>query len=336
MIRASAELTNTFALKSIAQYAADLTTLDEARQAIRYAREQGLTLRTLGEGSNVVLLPQVKGLVCRVLNTGVTVIGMDEQYVSIEVGAGKNWHELVSQTLAERWYGLENLALIPGSVGAAPVQNIGAYGVELEGLLESVTVIRADGSVQELPTSACALGYRDSMFKRHFVATAEPLIIFSVRLRLYRQPRVNLSYTELEKMLVAQSRHSQPTPQEVAKAVIALRQSKLPDPAQFANAGSFFKNPVIDGSVAQRLQRLGVEPYPFQGHFKASAARLIDLSGWKDVRHGALGCWPQQPLVLVNYGGGTAQDLLSFAQQIQRSVQEKFQLELELEPSVVS
>lgn len=321
----------------MAQYAADLTTLEDAQQAIGYAREHGLALRTLGEGSNVVLLPQVKGLVCRVMNTDVTVISMDEQYVSIEVGAGKNWHELVVQTLAEQWYGLENLALIPGLVGAAPVQNIGAYGVELGELLESVTVIRADGSVQELPTSACALGYRDSMFKRHFISNAEPLVIFSVRLRLYKQPRVNLSYAELVKILNARSAgNSLPTPEEVAKAVIALRQSKLPDPAQFANVGSFFKNPVIDESVARRLQGLGVDPYRFQGHFKVSAARLIDLAQWKGVRHGAIGCWPQQPLVLVNYGGGTAQDLLSFAQQIQRSVRDRFQLELELEPSVVS
>ena len=338
MIHSDVSLKNTLALQSSASHVADVGTVADARDAIAFGRANDVELRCLGEGSNVILMPRVSGLICRVTQADITVVSSDADTVTIEVGAGKNWHELVQETLDQNWFGLENLSLIPGSVGAAPVQNIGAYGVEIAEHLVSVDVVRADGAFHKMSAADCEFGYRDSIFKRQGCEGSGPLLILGITLRLSKRPAVNLSYSDLSQVF-GQSEtkgSAQPSPQQVADAVVTIRRGKLPDPAEYPNAGSFFKNPVLDAKTADRLHELGSKPYPFNEGFKVSAAQLIDLSGWKGRRRGDVGCWPQQPLVLINYGQATAQNVLDFANDIQRSVYEKFQVELELEPSVLS
>ena len=338
MIHSDVSLENTLALQSLASHVADIGSVGDAQDAIEFGQANDFELRCLGEGSNVILMPRVSGLICRVTHADVCILSSDEDTVTIAVGAGKNWHELVQETLDQNWFGLENLSLIPGSVGAAPVQNIGAYGVEIAEHLVSVDVVRADGALHKMSAADCEFGYRDSFFKRYGRANSGPLLILGVTLRLSKRPAVNLSYGDLRKAfgLGNMKRSVLPSPQQVADAVVTIRRGKLPDPAEYPNAGSFFKNPVLDPKTADRLHELGSKPYPFNDEFKVSAAQLIDLSGWKGRRQGDVGCWPQQPLVLINYGQATAQNVLDFANDIQRSVFEKFQVELELEPSVLS
>ena len=342
MKRDNLALTNTLKLPSRAQSVMDVSSLAEAREAVAIARSNGLSLRCLGAGSNVILAENPQGVICRVRHTGVSVVDQNDAYVWVDVGAGVNWHEFVLQALERGWFGLENLALIPGTVGAAPVQNIGAYGVEVAQYIDSVQIIDQAGSVQRLNPQQCCFGYRDSVFKQseNLIDGLGSQIIFSVRLRLSRHPAVNLTYEELARALAVKpaldASNASPSPQQVAQAVIGIRQRKLPDPDQFPNAGSFFKNPIVDQNDVERLSALGLRPYAFEGRFKVSAAQMIDMSGWKGVRHGDVGCWNEQPLVFVNYGNATAPEVLAFASAVQRSVQAKFQLALELEPSVVS
>lgn len=342
MITEPCQLPNTLKLPANARLAADLSSAADAIEAMVYAANAGCGLRCLGEGSNVVLLPEVQPLICYVKDTSISLLSRDEDFVTIKVGAGKNWHELVEETLAQGWFGLENLALIPGSVGAAPIQNIGAYGVEVAQFIESVNVIDANQTARDISVSDCAFAYRDSVFKARLAASDQALIVLSVTFRLPLRANVNLAYAELAEAFeldVAkagkQKRHA-PAPLQVAAAVKAIRRKKLPDPDEYANAGSFFKNPVIDASTAQLLQVRSVTPYRFAEGYKVSAAQLMDLAGWKGARSGDVGCWPQQPLVLVNYGQASAENLLGFAQEIQRSIAERFEIQLELEPSVVS
>lgn len=319
----------------------EVSSLADAHEALAWAQTSGQGLRCLGEGSNVVLMANPRGLLCRVRYADVKVTDQNDDFVWIDVGAGKNWHELVQETLEQGWFGLENLSLIPGSVGAAPVQNIGAYGVEVADLIESVQVLDANATPRILSAEQCGFGYRNSYFKRseNVVNGLGCQVIFSIRLRLLRRPRANVSYKELARTLevdgaVGSPRHT-PSPVQVSQAVIEIRQRKLPDPRDYPNAGSFFKNPIVKHEDAERLRTLGLRPYAFEQNFKVSAAQMIDMAGWKGTRQGDVGCWPNQPLVLVNYGSATAPEVLDFASTVQRSVQAMFQLELELEPSVV-
>lgn len=320
----------------------EVFSLTEATQAMAWARSEGQSLRCLGEGSNVILMETLQGTVCRIKYADISIIDQNDDHVWIDVGAGKNWHELVQETLEQGWFGLENLSLIPGSVGAAPVQNIGAYGVEIADLIDSVQVVKTDGAIEVLSARQCSFGYRDSCFKRpeNLLNGLGCLIIVSVRLRLSRHPQVNLSYAELARTLDADeadsSRRRLPSPQQVSQAVIEIRQRKLPDPEHYPNAGSFFKNPIVNQEDIERLRALGLRPYAFGDKYKVSAAQMIDMAGWKGIRQGDVGCWPKQPLVFVNYGSAAAAEVLDFASTVQRSVWSRFQVELELEPSVVS
>ena len=338
----NAFLANTLNLRSRAELLVEASSVVEASQAMVWAQSEGQVLRCLGEGSNVILSEIVNGPICRIKYADIKVINQTDEYVWIDVGAGKNWHELVLEALEQGWFGLENLSLIPGSVGAAPVQNIGAYGVEVADLIDSVEVLQRDGSLQTLPREQCCFGYRDSYFKSsvNLLNGLGCQIIVSVRLRLSRSPQINVSYAELAQALdigsVEVPTRRLPSPKEVSRAVIEIRQRKLPDTDRYPNAGSFFKNPIVDQESAERLRRLGLSPYAFEDNFKVSAAQLIDMAGWKGERQGDVGCWPRQPLVLVNYGHAAAPEVLDFASTVQASVGSAFQVELELEPSVVS
>jgi UDP-N-acetylmuramate dehydrogenase len=326
---------NTFALPSAARYFVEVTDENELCEACFFSDEKKLPLLMLGEGSNIVLRGDFPGLVVKNVVRGIVCVAEDDARVMLDIGAGENWHALVCHALAHHWYGLENLALIPGTVGAAPVQNIGAYGVEIEQFLVSVRAW--DTQCHEwkvLSKMDCHFSYRDSVFKR------EPgrYLISRVQLRLWRQPQASLRYQALQDFL--RQRHAKDTftPQEVFDAVVALRQSRLPDPAVLPNAGSFFKNPVVSMAHYQSLleQFPALVSYPVdETHRKLAAAWLIDQAGWKGASAGRVAVHDRQALVLVNCGGATGEELLSFAYKIAADVGQHYGVELEIEPAVV-
>lgn len=283
----------------------------------------------LGEGSNSIFLTDYKAEILRYTAAHVHEIANDT-ILELHVEAGHNWHQLVMATVSEDWWGLENLALIPGSVGAAPVQNIGAYGVELATHCTYVDFFHwQQQKVIRLSPAECLFGYRDSVFKRQLLDQG---IIVAVGFRLSRHGKVNKNYQGLEHLADTSS------PLDVAKAVITLRQTKLPDPLNLANCGSFFKNPIIDTQQFALLKRNypNVPHYP-EGchHYKIAAAWLIDQCGFKGVRHGDIGCYLKQPLVLVNYGAGTPEQLIQLVGDIKQAVEDKFNIRLEPEVRLI-
>ena len=286
----------------------------------------------LGGGSNVVLLGDVPGTVYLNRIAGIGIIGEDSGSVQVEAGAGENWHGLVSWSLEQGLCGLENLSLIPGSVGAAPIQNIGAYGVELASVLESVTAWdwRAGGWTT-LSREDCRLGYRDSRFR---TADAGRYLITSVRLSLSRSFEARIDYPGLAEELVG----TRPTARAVSDAVIRLRRRKLPDPAVAGNAGSFFKNPVIARDQAEQLRSRHAEllAWPLEnGKVKLSAAWMIEACGLKGRREGGARVSEQHALVLVNEGGASGHDVSALAIEVQKAVYEAFGVRLEPEPLLV-
>lgn len=286
----------------------------------------------LGEGSNVVLAPQIDRTVCVMRTRGIEarVTGKD---VELTVAAGENWHELVLWTLARGYFGLENLALIPGSVGAAPVQNIGAYGLEVASRLRGVRVLELDGGrLKRLEPQDCGFGYRDSVFKRGELKAA----IIDVTFSLSRTPAVDIDYPDLAAEL-GNPDPADVAPMAVAEAVMRIRRRKLPDPARHPNAGSFFKNPVVSAAIADDLRRRvpALKCFPFGDGFKLAAAQLIDLAGWKERSTDAVQVWPDQPLVLVNRGRVDGDALLAFAGSIQKDIRQRYGVRLEIEPDTI-
>jgi UDP-N-acetylmuramate dehydrogenase len=236
-------------------------------------------------------------------------------------------------SLQQGYYGLENLALIPGSVGAAPVQNIGAYGVELSDLLQSVTAMDlGSGKLIQLSLEDCEFGYRDSVFKRQ----RQRFVILEVTLRLARSPQPNIEYPDLRQEL-AVMRIGEPTPQDIAQAVIRVRQQKLPDPAVYPNVGSFFKNPVISAAQQASLKKQlpALKSFAFADGYKLAAAQLLDLAGWKQKSGHGVSVWPGQPLVLVNEHATDGESVLQFARAIQKDVEERYGVRLEIEPDTI-
>ena len=298
-------------------------------EALRAGGERALVL---GQGSNVVLPERLEQPVVLVGWRGLSLDVQDGEAL-LTAAAGENWHGVVRHSLGQGWAGLENLALIPGSAGAAPIQNIGAYGVELSERVVEVRVLdRAGERVRTLDAEACGFGYRDSLFK----ADPARYVVLSVTLRLARRLAMRLDYPDVAVELRRQG-VTQPTPRQVAEAVIRIRRRKLPDPRQWGNAGSFFKNPIVDSGQAERLARTepGLAAYPAAGGVKLAAAQLIDRCGWKGLRWRGVGVWHRQPLVLINFGNGSGPDFLALSEQVQRSVRERFGVDLELEPSAL-
>lgn len=286
----------------------------------------------LGEGSNLVLPLELDALVLHMEGRGLEIHEGPGGRVQVAIAAGENWHGLVETLLRRGIFGLENLALIPGTVGAAPVQNIGAYGVELE---RFVTRVRAYDVQQrqwrEMSATECAFSYRNSLFRGN-----DRFIITRLELQLSRVPRVEASYQALRQEL-ERSGVQQPTPENIFAAVVRVRQSKLPDPGVMPNAGSFFKNPVIKEASFRQLRKRYPElvSYPQDdGSFKLAAAWLIEQCGYKGTNENGVGMHENQALVLVNRGGANAENVLQFAARIQRSVQERFGVSLQREPLV--
>lgn len=321
---------NTLRLPCRVEHYTAPTTLSNLQAALHHAHAQQWPITLLGGGSNVLLPPTLMGMALRPALDHWWLERREEGVVAF-VGAGVNWHSLVMALAARGLWGTENLALIPGDCGAAPVQNIGAYGVELSDVLEGVQVVElATGEARWLSAKACQFGYRDSIFKR---ALAGRVVITQLALRLSEHPRPVLGYGDLASRISAS-----PTPLAVAQAVCAIRQEKLPDPAVLANAGSFFKNPVVSDAHAQRL----LQAYPQMPHFpqahqhtKLAAGWLIDQCGLKGHRDGAFGVHERQALVLVHFGGGDRPGLLRFAESVANAVHERFAVTLEPEPRVV-
>ncbi|WP_083005638.1 UDP-N-acetylmuramate dehydrogenase [Halomonas sp. GT] len=305
-------------------------TLVALQNVVREAVDKQWHITLLGGGSNVLLPDKLKGIAIR---PGMQQWWLESSGESViaHVGAGVNWHSLVMKLAARGLWGIENLALIPGDCGAAPVQNIGAYGVELKDVLEGVQVVElASGNVRWLSADACQFGYRDSIFKR---SLADKVVITQLALRLSKTPLPRLGYGDLAARVAAST-----SCLAVAQAVCAIRQEKLPDPKVLANAGSFFKNPLVSSDELSRLlQAYPSMPYfpQVNGQSKLAAGWLIDQCGLKGVRQGAFGVHKRQALVLVHFGGGDRYELLQFAEYIAHKVYDQFGVELEPEPRIV-
>ncbi|WP_341668982.1 UDP-N-acetylmuramate dehydrogenase [Alcaligenes sp. SDU_A2] len=320
---------NTFGLCSRAR---DLVVFDDVAQlpALQAVVQQAGEVFVLGGGSNVVLAAQVEPLVVKVQSRGIHLLESRPDAYIVQAQAGEAWHDFVQHCLEQGWSGLENLALIPGTVGAAPVQNIGAYGVELEQRVHSVLAWNfKQARLMELPAAQCGFSYRDSRFKHDPAGT---WLIVAVRFALPRPWAPVLDYPDLRQHSVLGGAVDA---QAVFDAVCQIRRQKLPDPAVLGNAGSFFKNPVVPQAQrdALRAQWPGLVSYDVgQGLYKLAAGWLIDQCGWKGRRDGAVGVHERQALVLVNHGGGTAQDIERLAQAIRADVRRHFGVELEQEP----
>lgn len=289
----------------------------------------------LGGGSNLVLTGDFAGLVLQVRIPGRRLVAEDAEVWLVQAGAGENWHDFVIWTLDRGWLGLENLALIPGTVGAAPIQNIGAYGLEIAERFQQLQAVDLEtGKPVTFDHAACRFGYRDSVFKQE---VARRYLVTSVTFRLPRRWQPVIRYAELARELEARNL-PQPTARQVAEVVIAIRSRKLPDPARIGNAGSFFKNPVVDAAtfarLAERYPDLPRYPQP-DGAVKLAAGWLIERCGWKGRSLGAVGVYEQQALVLVNRGGAQGAEVLRLARAIQASVRAAFGVALEIEPVVL-
>lgn len=324
---------NTLGFDVRARYAVAVRSESDLVQALADPRTTQRPAIVLGGGSNVVLTGDLDAVVLLMQIPGYTVAGDDDAWL-VTVGAGENWHATVNRTIADGMAGLENLALIPGSVGAAPIQNIGAYGVELRERFHSLRAWdRQTRRFVTLSLADCAFGYRDSLFKR---AGRDRYVITAVTLRLPRRWQPALGYAEL-----AREVHDRPAPDAAAirDAVIAIRQRKLPDPAVLGNAGSFFKNPMLPREQAELLSRqhpaLPVFPGDDDGNRKLSAAWMIQACGWKGRREGDAGVSPDHALVLVNHGNASGAELLALARRISASVLETFGVPIEPEPRLV-
>lgn len=322
---------NTLGLPSRAERFVAVDTLDDVQAAIMLAHERQWPLTVLGGGSNLILGERLEGLALQPGFAGVRFDELGEGRVRLHVEAGMNWHTLVMESVARDLWGIENLALIPGHCGAAPIQNIGAYGVELAEVIETVHVVFLDeGRSAVLGAADCGFGYRDSIFKGELEGR---VVITHLVLNLSRRAQPRLGYGDLSRRVGAG-----PSVSEVAEAVIATRREKLPDPAVIGNAGSFFKNPIVDeASACTLLRRHPDMPYFPQpdGKVKLAAGWLIDQCGLKGHRESAFGVHDRQALVLVHHGGGNAQGLLAFAERVAGAVLARFDVQLEREPRLV-
>jgi UDP-N-acetylmuramate dehydrogenase len=340
---ASLRALNSFGVSAQASRLVTLDTLADLDEALALLAHSPRSL-VLGGGSNLLLAGDFEGTVLRMALRGRRILSEAEAapdaMALVEAAAGENWHDFVCWTLDQGLYGLENLSLIPGTVGASPIQNIGAYGVEMRDRFESLEAVdRVSGERRRLNAAECRFGYRDSLFKRPEGAR---WLILSVRFRLARTFAPRLEYAELRREidagnLAAGRADAAPDARTVAAAVIAIRRRKLPDPARLGNAGSFFRNPVVDAATAEALARAwpGLPCHASDGAVKLSAAWLIDRCGWKGHREGDAGVHAEHALVLVNHGCATGTELLRLALRIAASVRERFGVVLEPEPTIV-
>jgi UDP-N-acetylmuramate dehydrogenase len=322
---------NTLGLSSRADYFTEVGSIDELSEVLSFSRERRLKPIFLGGGSNIVLPAKLDGLLIRMALRGIRCESSGNER-RVTVAAGENWDALVRYTLQQGWYGLENLISIPGSAGAAPIQNIGAYGVELSSVLLSVSGWDMHRqATRTLSLNECQLAYRDSVFKG---ALRDSFIITEICLGLSSVPNPQAHYAGVADNLPAGETL---TPELLAATIARIRAEKLPDYVKEPNAGSFFKNPILTASEGEAL--LSTHPdlahwSMSDGRIKLAAAWLVDQAGWKGQRSGGVGVHPRQAIVLVNYGGVDGQAILGFAAKIQADVLTRFGVNLEIEPRV--
>lgn len=330
----SLQLFNTFGVATRARYLAHAHDDAEVGEALQAAKRLQLPLFVIGGGSNLLLTGDVEALVLRMASRGLRIVSSQGDAVLVEAEAGEPWHPFVQWTLEQGLQGLENLSLIPGTVGAAPMQNVGAYGVEIKDVFAGLTALdRHTGELREFTLDECQFAYRDSRFKRE----AGRWLILRVRFALAHAGALRLDYGPLRQRLAEQG-VSEPTASDVSRAICSIRSEKLPDPAVLGNAGSFFKNPLVSADLAARLraEHADLVAYPqADGQVKLAAGWLIEKAGWKGFRDGDAGVHRQQALVLVNYGGATGTQLLALARRIQADIQARFGVSLEIEPNIL-
>jgi UDP-N-acetylmuramate dehydrogenase len=323
---------NTFRIPATARLYLRVTSAEQLAAVRADSALANLPRLVLGGGSNLLFTQDFDGLVLHMAGQGREILGQQGDKVLVRAQAGENWHAFVQFTLAQGLGGLENLSLIPGTVGAAPIQNVGAYGVETKDVFHSLTAFdMASGEIRTLDDAACRFGYRDSIFKH---AEGRDLIVLDVTFALPAAWQPNLRYAELANA-VQEAALSAPTPRDIGAIVEAIRRRKLPDPLEIGNAGSFFKNPVVSNEECRRL----LDMYPNLVHHaqpdgseKLAAGWLIDQCGWKGKNIGPAGVYHKQALVLVNLGGAIGTDVVRLAQAIQSDVAARYGVALEPEP----
>lgn len=324
---------NTFGLDSIAELAYEISSADQLPVVMKELGEKKLHWRALGGGSNVILPEHLPGATLLINILGQEILQSDSQNTWLSVGAGVDWHDLVAWTLEHDLLGLENLALIPGTVGAAPIQNIGAYGVEVGEYIDRIEAFDSKShAFVTLGQEACQFAYRDSYFKQH----PHRYIVTKVIFKLPKVWQARLQYADLAKQF--QDTNSNPSAKQIFDAVCTIRSQKLPDSKVIGNAGSFFQNPIISTTQYELLMQQfpGLVSYPdVTGKRKLAAGWLIDQCGFKGKRSGPVGVYEKQALVLVNHGGGTSTDILNLAKSIQEAVFGKFDVQLEIEPNIL-
>jgi len=323
---------NTFGIDVKAQKFIEVTQLTELQELLIHTTEPILIL---GGGSNVLFTQDYEGLVIKIKLKGIDILKEEGDLVWLKVAAGEVWHELVLYCVENGYGGIENLSLIPGTVGAAPMQNIGAYGVEIREVLESVEAVqRSTGEIQVFNNESCNFGYRESVFKN---IHKDAYVITAVTLKLSKNPSFNTSYGAIQDTLKANEVDTLSL-KAISDAVCQIRNSKLPNLAEIGNAGSFFKNPVIPQvqfeALKERFPNIVGYPLP-EAQVKVPAGWLIEQSGWKGKRFGNIGVHARQALVLVNYGGGNGAEIRKLSQDIQASVLEKFGIEIKPEINIV-
>ena len=323
---------NTFGIDCRATLFTTITSKEDVEEVFKTIPENFLIL---GGGSNILFTKDFDGLVIKNEIMGIDILSESETHIKVNVGAGENWHEFVLKAVENKWAGIENLSLIPGTVGAAPIQNIGAYGIEAKDVIEEVIFFNIEtGKFESLKSDACDFGYRDSVFKNQLKGK---ILICSVTFKLNKSFVPHTSYGAIEEILKSKS-ITTPSIKDVSDAVIAIRQSKLPDPEEIGNAGSFFKNPVIPNTTFDQL----LKKFPDIPHYKVNenetkipAGWLIQEAGWKGRRFEHIGIHPKQALVLVNYGGGKGKEIKQLALDIKEDIYEKFGIEISPEVNMI-
>ncbi|MEO5998966.1 MAG: UDP-N-acetylmuramate dehydrogenase [Chitinophagaceae bacterium] len=325
---------NTFHINAYAKHFFSFNSLDQLHEILEPERPDMRPILVLGGGSNLLFTGNLNGLVLKNGIKGMQVLSEDDNYVYVKAGAGENWHQFVLYCIENNMAGVENLSLIPGNVGAGPMQNIGAYGVELKEVFFELEAFHLnDKKMVKFSQADCAFGYRESVFKTRF---KNQFVIATVTFKLFKKPRLNTSYgaieQELQRMNIAE-----PSIKTLSQAVINIRRSKLPDPDEIGNAGSFFKNPEVPAVKFHELQ----EDFPgIIGHdlpnslVKLAAGWMIEQCGWKGYRKGDAGCHAKQALVLVNYGNASGEEIYDLSEEILQSVQKKFGIMLEREVNI--
>ncbi|GAB4116884.1 MAG: UDP-N-acetylmuramate dehydrogenase [Thermoflexibacter sp.] len=326
---------NTFGIEAEARFFAEVKSNEDLMSLLFFKGFKNIHKLILGGGSNILLTQDFEGLVIKIGIKGIEKIREDEESVWVKVGAGENWHEFVLYCLDNGWNGVENLSLIPGTVGAAPMQNIGAYGVEIKEVFDSLVAVNmTNGELRTFTKEECKFGYRESIFKNEL---KNQYAIINVTFRLTKKANFNISYGAVAQTL-ADMGITTLSAKAISQAVIKIRQSKLPNPKQIGNAGSFFKNPEISKQLFEEIKEKypSTPSYPIdEQRVKVPAGWLIEQCGWKGKRIGNTGVHKDQALVLVNYGGATGQEIKSLAEQIQQSVLEKFGICLSMEVNII-